>query len=156
MFTIDHERSIGWRNMNTLFFPKVPLTALVLLWLAYNLLGWYLAAHQIAWLAGAFVGAIAIAIVRKSNSWLESLLAFGSQTLVVVLVLSASIALVAIWSILFSIFLIPIATTVLADLEMRFSGFSKTYSFWILTAVASSGLAIGEIIDIMIFPSFKY
>lgn len=142
--------------MNLLFFQRIPVAALALLWLAYNLLGWYLAAHQIAWLVGAFVAAIAIAIVRKSNSWLENLLVFGSQTLVVVLVLSASIALIAIWSILFSIFLIPLATTLLADLEMRFSGFSKTYSFWILTAVAISGLAVGEMIDILIFPSIKY
>ncbi|BAZ79529.1 MAG: hypothetical protein ACKO9I_09590 [Sphaerospermopsis kisseleviana] len=142
--------------MNLLFFQRIPVTALVLLWLAYNLLGWYLAAHQIVWLVGAFVAAIAIAIVRKSNSWLENLLVFGSQTLVVVLVLSASIALIAIWSILFSIFLIPLATTLLADLEMRFSGFSKTYSFWILTFIAISGLAVGEMIDILIFPSIKY
>ncbi|TAF08295.1 MAG: hypothetical protein EAZ77_07280 [Nostocales cyanobacterium] len=142
--------------MNLLFFHKIPVSALALLWLAYNLLGWYLAAHQIAWLVGAFVVAIAIAIVRKSNTWLETLLVFGSQTLVVVLVLSASIALIAIWSILFTIFLIPLATTLLADLEMRFSGFNKTDSFWILTLVAGSGLAVGEMIDILIFPSLKY
>jgi hypothetical protein len=142
--------------MNLVFFQRLPITALLLLWLAYNLLGWYLAAHQIFWFVGAVVAVIAIAVVRKSISWLETLLAFGSQTLVVVLALSASIALVAIWSILFSIFLIPLATTLLADLEMRFAGFSKSFSFWILTVVAGSGLVIGEIIDIMIFPSIKY
>ncbi|AFZ56616.1 hypothetical protein H6G54_00475 [Anabaena cylindrica FACHB-243] len=142
--------------MNTVFFHKIPVKALVLLWLAYNFLGWYLAAHQIAWLVGAFVAVLAIAIVRKSNSWLESLLVFGSQTLIVVLFLSASIALIAIWSILFSIFLIPLATTLLADLEMRFSGFNKTDSFWILTVIAGLGLAVGEMIDIWIFPSIKY
>ncbi|MGM3305335.1 hypothetical protein ACSQ6I_04985 [Anabaena sp. WFMT] len=142
--------------MNIVFFHKVPVNALVLLWLAYNLLGWYLAAHQIAWLVGAFVAVLAIAIVRKSNSWLESLLVFGSQTLIVVLFLSASIALIAIWSILFSIFLIPLATTLLADLEMRFSGFNKKDSFWILTVIAGLGLAVGEMIDILILPSIKY
>jgi hypothetical protein len=39
---------------------------------------------------------------------------------------------------------------------MRFSGFSKTDSFWILTVIAGSGLAVGEMIDILIFPSIKY
>jgi hypothetical protein len=142
-------------NMNLLFLHRIPVTALALLWLAYNLLGWYLAAHQIACLVGAFVAAIAIAIVRKSNIWLENLLAFGSQPLVVVLVLSASIALIAIWSILFSLFLVPLTTTLLAELEMRFSGFSQTDSFWILTVIAGLGLGVGEMIDILI-PSIKY
>ncbi|MEA5578198.1 hypothetical protein [Anabaena sp. UHCC 0451] len=142
--------------MNLVFLNRLPVTALILLWLAYNLLGWYLAAHQIAWLVGAFVTAITIAIVRKSNSWLEILLVFGSQALVVVLVLSVSITLIAIWSILFNLFLIPLTTTLLADLEMRFAGFNKTDSFWILTVVACSGLLVGEMIDILIFPSIKY
>ncbi|MBE9003769.1 hypothetical protein IQ259_01670 [Fortiea sp. LEGE XX443] len=142
--------------MNTEFVKKIPVIPLVLLWLAYALLGWYLAVHDIIWLAGAFIATVALAVVRKSNSWLENLVAFGSKTLIVVLSLSASIALIASWSLLLSLFLIPIATTFLADLEMRFAGFDKKDSFRVLTLLAGSGLIVGEIVDLLLFPSNRF
>ncbi|MEH2199959.1 hypothetical protein [Nostoc sp.] len=142
--------------MNVEFFSRIPLMPLVLLWLAYTLLGWYLAANHIIWLVGAFIAAMVLAIVRKSTSWLERFVEFGSQTLAVVLFLSISIAFVATWSLLLRLFIIPLATTLLADLEMRFSGFNKLDSFWILTVLAVLGLVVGELIDILFFPSSRY
>ncbi|MFN6461143.1 MAG: hypothetical protein RMZ41_004770 [Nostoc sp. DedVER02] len=142
--------------MNVEFFSRIPLMPLVLLWVAYTLLGWYLAAHHIVWLVGAFVATMVIAVVRKSISWLERLVEFGSKALVVILFLSISIALVATWSLLLRLFIIPLATTLLADLEMRFSGFTKLGSFWILTILAVLGLVVGELIDILLFPSSRY
>jgi hypothetical protein len=142
--------------MNVEFFNRIPLMPLVLLWLAYTLLGWYLAAHHIIWLVGAFVAAMVIAVVRKSIYWLERLVEFGSQTLIVILFLSISIALIATWSILLRLFIIPLATTLLADLEMRFSGFNKIDAFWTITILAVLGLIVGEVIDILLFPSSRY
>ncbi|WP_445627850.1 hypothetical protein [Nostoc sp. DSM 114167] len=138
------------------FFNRIPLMPLIFLLLAYILLGWYLAANHIIWLVGAFVVAMVIAVARKSFSWLERLVEFGSKTLVVILFLSISIALVATWSILLRLFMIPLATTLLADLEMRFSGYNKLDSFWIITVLAVLGLVVGEIIDILLFPSSRY
>jgi hypothetical protein len=135
---------------------RIPLLPLILLWVAYAFLGWYLAAHHIIWLVGGFVATIAIAVVRKSISWLERLVSLGSRTLVVILVLSISIALVATWSLLFSLFLIPVASTLLADLEMRFAGFNKVDSFWILTVLATTGLVVGELVDILLIPSIRF
>jgi hypothetical protein len=146
----------GFIKMHVGFFNRFPVMPLVLLWLAYALLGWYLAAHHIIWLMGAFVVAVAIAIVRKSITWLERLVAFGSRTLVVILFVSASIAFVETWSLLFSLFVIPLATTWLADLEMRFAGFNKVDSFWILTVLAIFGLTLGEIVDILLLPSSRF
>jgi hypothetical protein len=142
--------------MNIGYFHKIPVMPLLLLWLAYAVLGWYLAVHHIIWLVGAFVATVAIALVRKSIAWLEGLVSFGSRTLVVVITLSASIALVATWSMLLSLFLIPVATTLLADLELRFAGFKKVDSFWIVTVLAGWGLIVGEIIDILLLPSGRY
>ncbi|MEH1909678.1 hypothetical protein [Nostoc sp.] len=142
--------------MNVEFFNRIPLMPLVLLLLAYTLLGWYLAANHIIWLVGAFVAAMVIAVVRKSISWLDRLVEFGSQTLVIILFLSISIALVATWSLLFRLFIIPLATTLLADFEMRFSGYNKLDSFWVLIVVAVLGLVVGEVIDILLFPSSRY
>ncbi len=130
--------------------------SLALLCLAYILLGWYLAAHHIIWLVGGFITAVALVIARKSIVWLEQLFTFGSQTLVIVLFLSLSIAIVATWSIILSLFLIPIATTFLADLEMRFAGFSKLDSFLALTILALSALFVGEMVDILLLPSSRY
>ncbi|WP_416212199.1 hypothetical protein [Nostoc sp. DedSLP03] len=138
------------------FFNRIPLMPLIFLLLAYILLGWYLAANHIIWLVGAFVVAMVIAVARKSFSWLERLVEFGSKTLVVILFLSISIALVATWSILLRLFIIPLATTLLVDLEMRFSGYNKLDSFWIITVLAVLGLVVGEIIDILLFPSSRY
>ncbi|MFN6530485.1 hypothetical protein [Nostoc sp. ChiSLP03a] len=138
------------------FFNRIPLMPLIFLLLAYILLGWYLAANHIIWLVGAFVVAIVIAVARKSFSWLERLVEFGSKILVVILFLSISIALVATWSILLRLFMIPLATTLLADLEMRFSGYNKLDSFWVITVLAVLGLVVGEIIDILLFPSSRY
>ncbi|MEH2348073.1 MAG: hypothetical protein V7K55_08730 [Nostoc sp.] len=142
--------------MNVEFFSRIPLMPLVLLLLAYTLLGWYLAANHIVWLVGAFVAAMVLAIVRKSTSWLERFVEFGSQILAVGLFLSISIAFVATWALLLKLFIIPLTTTLLADLEMRFSGFNKLDSFWILTVLAVLGLVVGEFIDILLFPSSRY
>jgi hypothetical protein len=142
--------------MHINFYSRIPWIPLALLCLAYTLLGWYLAAHHIIWLAGGFITAVALAIARKSVSWLEKLFTFGSQTLVIVLFLSLSIALIATWSLISSLFLIPVATTFLADLEMRFAGFKKLDSFLVLTVLAVLGLVVGEMIDILILPSSRY
>ncbi|MBD2203685.1 hypothetical protein H6G33_23580 [Calothrix sp. FACHB-1219] len=142
--------------MNIEFSKRMPWMSLALLCLAYILLGWYLAAHHIIWLVGGFITAVALVIARKSIVWLEQLFTFGSQTLVIVLFLSLSIAIVATWSIILSLFLIPIATTFLADLEMRFAGFSKLDSFLALTILALSALFVGEMVDILLLPSSRY
>jgi hypothetical protein len=142
--------------MNVGFFHRIPVMPLLLLWLAYTLLGWYLAAHHIIWLTGAFVVSVTLAIVRKTIVWLEQLVAIGSRILFMVLFLILSVALVETWSVFFSLFLIPIATTFLADLEMRWKGFNKTDSFWILTVLALSGLVVGEMIDVLILPSSAF
>lgn len=142
--------------MNVEFFRAIPLLPLLLLWIAYALLGWYLAVHHIIWLVGAFITAIALAVARKSISWLERLFTIGSQGLIIILFLSISMAVIATWWLLFSLFLIPVTTTVLADLEMRFAGFSKKGSFWTLTTIAVLGIGIGEMIDLVFLPSMRY
>ena len=130
--------------------------SLIFLWLAYALLGWHLSANHIVWLVGAFVTIVVLAVIRKSIFWVESLINVKSQLLSLILVLSAAIGLIATWSILFELFLLPLATTVLADLEMRISGFSPIDSFLVLTILAAFGLAVGETIDILFLPSLRY
>ncbi|HAX75995.1 MAG TPA: hypothetical protein DCY88_09200 [Cyanobacteria bacterium UBA11372] len=142
--------------MYTTFLNRIPGMSLIFLWLAYALLGWHLSANHIVWLVGAFVTIVVLAVIRKSIFWIESLMNVKSQIVSMILVLSAAIGLIATWSILFELFLLPLATTVLADLEMRISGFSPLDSFLVLTILAAFGLAVGETIDILFLPSLRY
>jgi hypothetical protein len=142
--------------MNIGYFNKVPLQPLVLLCLAYAWLGWYLSVNHIVWLVGASVAALVLAVLWRSISWLERLIKFGSKTLVVVLVLSASIALIATWSLFSTFIIMPLATTLLAAMELRFAGFSKRDRLLLLTVLAGFGLTVGEAIDIVLLPSGRY
>jgi hypothetical protein len=146
--------------MNVGFFSRFPDFSLVLLWLAYALLGWYLSAHHIVWLVGIFIAAIALFIASKSSPLFERFVKFCSQSLFVVLmtslVISTLVALVATRTILLTLFVIPVATTILAELEMRFTGLSKLDTLVLLTVLAGFGLVVGEMIDIVLFPSSRY
>ncbi|WP_414584618.1 hypothetical protein [Scytonema sp. PCC 10023] len=137
-------------------FKRVPLQPLVLLCLAYAWLGWYLSVNHIIWLVGAFVAALVLAVAWRSISWLERLIEFGSKTLVVVLVLSASIALIATWSLFSTFIIMPLATTLFAVMELRFAGFSKRDRLLLVTVLAGFGLTVGEVIDIVLLPSDRY
>ena len=53
--------------MNVKTFNKIPLLPLVLLWLTYTLIGWYLSAHHIVWLVGAFIIVLALAVGWNSS-----------------------------------------------------------------------------------------
>lgn len=139
---------------------KLPLLALSTLWLAYVLLGWYLSAHHIVWLVGAFVVFTAKAIVWKSSPLLKHLSTLGSQGLFVVIVVSLfvsiSVALAITWSTSFTFIAIPFITTFFAQVEMGFYGFSKSQMLLVLTLTAGFGLILGEIVDLAILPSVRY
>ncbi|BDA75249.1 hypothetical protein RIVM261_034080 [Rivularia sp. IAM M-261] len=135
---------------------RIPLKSLILLCFAYSWLGWYLAAYHIVWLVGSVVTISVLAIIAQTTSWLESLIKFGSRTLVVVLFLSISIALVASWSIIFSLVLMPLATAMLADMELRFAGLSRFDRFLLIVISAGLSLAFGETVDLFFLPSIRY
>lgn len=146
--------------MNVGFLSMIPWRPLVLLWLAYALMGWYLSAHHIVWLVGAFVASVALAVAWKSSPLLERLVRFGSQgwfvILIISLIISTSVALVATWSILLTLIVIPLVTTFLAKVEMRLAGFSQIDTFLFLTILAGFGLGLGEMIDLVLLPSIRY
>ncbi|MEC4815837.1 MAG: hypothetical protein SAK29_21570 [Scytonema sp. PMC 1069.18] len=142
--------------MNIGFSSKAPLQPLVLLWLAYAWLGWYLSVHHIVWLVGAFVTVLVLTVVWRSISWLERLVQYGSKTLILLVVLSSPIALVATWSLFLTFVLMPLATTILAEIELRFAGIGQKDTLLLLSAIAGCGLMIGEVIDIGLLPSARY
>ncbi len=146
--------------MNVEFLSRFSWFSLVLLWLAYALMGWYLSAHHIVWVVGIFIASVALYVASKSNPLLERLISFCYQGFLAVLfisfMVSISIALAITCSMLWTLIFMPIITTVLAELEMRFAGFRKIDTFWILTVFATLGLSMGEITDIVLLPSSRY
>ncbi|PLZ88910.1 hypothetical protein CEN45_20680 [Fischerella thermalis CCMEE 5198] len=142
--------------MNIETFNQFPWTPLVLHWLAYAFLGWYLSVHHIVWLVGVLVVALVLTLVGRSISWLNRLLNYGSQVLIVVLALGSSVILVAFLPIFFTFIITPLATTVLAEIELRFAGFSKRDALFLLTLLAGLGLVVGETVDLIFLPSNRY
>lgn len=146
--------------MNIEFLNRFSWSSLLLMCLGYTLVGWYLSAHHIVWLVGIFIALVVLYIASKTNPILESLITFSSQGWLAVLfisfIASISIALAVIWSMLWTLIFIPLATTLLAELEMRLGGFDKTDTFWILTFFAAFGLIMGEITDLVFLPSIRY
>ena len=136
------------------------MLALITLWLAYALLGWYLSAHHIIWLVGAFITSVALAVVWKSSPLLAHFTSLGSQGLLVVvivsLIISISVALAITWTNSFTLVVIPFLAMILAQVEMVFSGFDKLTTFLFLTFIAGAGLAFGQIVDLNVFPSSRY
>ncbi|ARV62939.1 hypothetical protein BZZ01_09110 [Nostocales cyanobacterium HT-58-2] len=142
--------------MNVTYFNRVPWRPLMLLWLAYAWLGWYLSEHHIVWLVGAFVLAIVLTLIWRSIVWLEGLIKIGSMSLFIVVIVSILIALIATWSLFTSFVVLPLATTLLAEIELRFAGFCKRNRLLLLTVVAAFGLTVGKVIDIVLLPASRY
>jgi len=141
-------------------FFKLPVLALLTLWLAYALLGWYLSAHHIIWLVGACTTFVALAVAWKSSPLLDRFTSLGSQDLFIVvivsLIISISVALAITWTNSFTLVVIPFVAMILAQVEMGFSGFDKLATFLFLTFIAGTGLVFGEVVDLTLFPSSKY
>lgn len=138
---------------------KFPWLSLVLLWLSYSLLGWYLSAYHVFWFMGVLVAVLALAIAWKSIPCLKDLIRFGSRgswVILIMLVISVFISFIATWTLLLTLIIVPLITTFLAEIEMRFAGFSEVNTFVLLTVTSVLGLGLGEIIDILISPSMRY
>jgi hypothetical protein len=147
--------------MNIDFLKKITSLSLLLLCLAYAFLGWYLSADHISWLVGSFIATVAFFGGHKDSSLFERSLNFfiPSSFLIFIISLVVCILLFALTvnsPILGILIITPLATTVLAELEMRLTGLNKLNAIVILTVIAGFGLILGEIIDVVLVPSPRY
>ena len=145
--------------MNAGFVCRIPRLALVSLFLAYVLLGWYLSFYHIFWFVGAVVVAGALALCWKSIAWFENLLESSSVTfltILAILIVCILLALATIGTTLIPIIVMPLPITFLANMEMRFACFSRTKTILVLAAIASFGLVLGEAIDLLFVSSTGY
>ncbi|MBD2497279.1 hypothetical protein [Nostoc sp. FACHB-280] len=147
--------------MNIDFSKKITSLSLLLLCVAYAFFGWYLSAYHIIWLVGSFIATVAFFGGRKNSSLFERALSFflpGSLGIFIIsLIVSVILFALAVNSPILGIFIItPLATTVLAELEMRLTGLNKLNALVILTVIAGFGLVLGKMIDVLLVPSTRY
>lgn len=140
---------------------RTPRLSLLLVWIAYVLLGWHLSAYHIVWIAGILVAIFTIAIAWKSNPLLDRLLSlFGSQSLLIVISLSlafsTAVTLLATEPIVIPLFSAPIITMLLAALDLYSAGVRQLDAFASLLIAAGVGLGLGEGIDLFLLPSMRY
>jgi hypothetical protein len=133
--------------------------SLGLLWLSYAFLGWYLAANHVIWLVGAFVVLLSLAIAWQGRVLLTFLQLGSQQLLVMLTVILGSIGLLYLLispSVLPSLISIPLLASFLADIEMRFIGWSQRRRLLLSTFIAVVGLGLGEIVDLTVLPSVRF
>lgn len=143
-------------KLEKVFFSQLPWLSILLFCLTYALVGWNLSAYHIVWFAGVFIAITTITLSWTSSPWLEGLLGYLPQVLIVVLLTSILLTLAVTSSIILTLILIPLLATFLAWQEMRSLGLNKNQVFWTLILIASFSLGLGEFIDLSIVPSDRF
>lgn len=134
-------------------------SSLGLLFFSYTFLGWYLAAHHTIWLAVALVVLLSAAIAWQKKPWLRFWQLGWLQILTIVTVMLGAIVLLYLLitpSVLPTLILIPLLSSFLADLEMRFIGWKQHHRLLLSICLAGLGLGLGEIVDLTLLPSARF
>ncbi|MCU0566351.1 MAG: hypothetical protein MUF49_07120 [Oculatellaceae cyanobacterium Prado106] len=142
--------------------PEIPKTSpaslqsLLLLWLAYALVGWHLAAHHIFWFIGFAMTTIALVLAWTSSPWFGGLFGYLPQVLLLALAASVLLSLIVISPVLFTLLVTPILTLLLAWQEIKASPFAPRNVWVVLVGFVLLGLLTGELFDLFLFPSARY
>lgn len=137
-------------------FSQLPWLALILLWFAYALVGWNLAAHHVIWFMGLLIMALAMTLSWFGSRWIKQALKYIPRLLLLALTISILVTLALTSSLFFLLAFLPFLTTFFVWTEMRFLNFSQTATFWCLIVIAVLGLGLGELFDLLALPSARY
>jgi hypothetical protein len=101
-----------------------------------------------------------LVIVWKASPWLKNSPGLFFQEiwvlLAIALIVSLLVSLTASWSMIWVLVVLPLLTTLLAVIEIQSASFSQKTKFLLLVTLAALGLGMGEIIDLVFFPSLRY
>ncbi|MGA7932655.1 MAG: hypothetical protein WCA35_03670 [Kovacikia sp.] len=130
--------------------------SLLLFWLAYTLVGWFLAAHHLIWYFGLFVAVPAVAIAWGGNRLLLGLFEGMSKGLLITIMLNVLIALMLTLPTFSTLIAVPTLTAFLAWLEMQSLDLKTAQVLGLLAALAGLGLGTGEFVDLVALPSERF
>lgn len=146
--------------MNTESVIQKTWLSLMLMGIAYLLLGWYLSAHHIVWLLGACALMATLVLVWKTAPMIEFFDWLRHQRLFIVIGISlfSSVIVIAliVTPIFLNLFFLPFLTILFADMELRIAGFPERDILLYLITLAGLSLGLGEAIDLLISPSLRY
>lgn len=112
---LDKQIEVGIKSAG-----KSPWLALILLWFAYALVGWNLAAHHVIWFTGVLILALAMTLSWFGSRWLKQALDYIPTVLLVALTASIFTALALTSPLFLTIALIPFLTTFLLGMKCGF------------------------------------
>ncbi|NJR51825.1 MAG: hypothetical protein HC780_21830 [Leptolyngbyaceae cyanobacterium CSU_1_3] len=81
--------------MNTGFFYRLPWVSLGMLWFSYGMLGWYLAAHHVAWLVGIGAIVLMLMLTGTGGAFLRQVAWFTSQSLFITISVCLCVSIAA-------------------------------------------------------------
>jgi hypothetical protein len=143
--------------MKAPLLSTIPWFSLVLVALAYGLLGWHLSAYHFLWSIGSFIAAVMITVcLIWGGKAFGELFRLGPRSVVTMLILSSVITLAVAASTLFAMIIILVLTKVLARLQMQSAGFSKHHTLGVVSLSAGLGLSLGWIVSKFFVSSSTY
>jgi hypothetical protein len=130
--------------------------SLILLMVAYGLVGWNLAAHHIIWVVGFLIIALAITVSWAGSNWVKKALSHIPKALLLALAASVMLSLSFTSSLFLTLALTPLLTTFFAWNEIQSSSPSQIRTSLIIVSVAVLSLGMGELLDLWVLPSARY
>lgn len=128
---------------------KIPWLSLVLLWLAYILVGWYLSSYHIGW---SIFLLVAVDLVTIASLWggksLWGRVRLGPQSLILILLFSGTVCLAATLPSLFALTVMVLAAQLLARVDLLSAGLNINHARWILTVTTAISLGLGWIVGL--------
>jgi hypothetical protein len=133
------------------------MSALIILWLSYALVGWKLFWGEIIYYMVFLISTIAILFAMQEEPWIQGVFGYVPQAITVILILSLLLTFVITLPATMYLVVLPALSTFLAWQEMDGTSYrafgSKTQSkIWRLGGIALLGLLFGEAISVYFLP----
>lgn len=131
-----------------------------MLWFTHIMLGWYLAAHHVAWLVGIGAIVLTLMLTGTGGAFFGQVAWFTSRSSLIAISISLCVSIAAFLFVtdfqFLGLIFLPVVTMFLADLELRSAGFSQRQILLCLAGMAGLGISVREWVDLVLAPSMRF
>jgi hypothetical protein len=135
---------------------RIPWLSLVILLLAYALVGWNLADYHLFWGLSFCLIASALTFAWMGSEWMSRILGYMSIVLIIATAVSLFITLTLISSLYLTLGFLPILTMLFAWQEMRFWNYSMGSTTVTLAGAALLGTGFGAVLNFATLSGTQY